>query len=140
MALREALRANSDAAHTLSLRMGVGHSDLAALDYLSTASGPVGTVELARRLGMRSASATVLVDRLEKAGHLVRHPHPEDRRRIALQVTSSARQDLLTALSPLTTAIDQLATGMQPEHAQAAAQFLRQAAQVFRTFAEIPLR
>jgi DNA-binding MarR family transcriptional regulator len=132
------LRANSDATHALSVKLGVGHSDLAALDYLSTAPGPVGTVELAHRLGMRSASATVLVDRLEKAGHLSRHRHPDDGRRIRLVVTPSARQNLLAALSPLTTAIDQLATSMQPEHAQAAAQFLRQATELFRSFADVP--
>jgi DNA-binding MarR family transcriptional regulator len=137
-ALREALQANSDAVHALAVRLGIGHSDLSALSYLAASPGGVGTVELGHRLGMRSASATVLVDRLEKAGHVARHPHPDDRRRISLAVTPAAQQELIAALAPLTGPVDELASQLSPEDARVAAQFLRDVARIFRAYAEEP--
>jgi len=136
LALREVLQANSDAVHALSVKLGIGHSDLSALSYLASSPEAVGPVELGHRLGMRSASATVLVDRLEKAGHVDRLPHPDDRRRIRLAVTATARQELLQALAPLTRPVDELAAQLRPEDARVAAQFLREVAQVFRAYAE----
>jgi DNA-binding MarR family transcriptional regulator len=138
LALREALQANADVVHALAGRLGVGHSDLSALDYLATAPESVGPVELGHRLGMRSASATVLVDRLEKAGHVARLPHPDDRRRVSLAVTASARQQLLAALAPLIRAVDERASQLSPEQAKAAVQFLRDVAEIFRSYAEEP--
>jgi DNA-binding MarR family transcriptional regulator len=135
-ALREALQANTDATHALAARLGIGLSDLSALDHLAGSPEGMGPVELGHRLGMRSASATVLVDRLEKAGHVARLPHPDDRRRISLAVTVTARHELLAALAPLTSAVDELASQLSPEHARVAAQFLRDVAQVFRAYAE----
>jgi len=137
-ALREALQANTDATHALAARLGIGLSDLSALDHLAGSPEGMGPVELGHRLGMRSASATVLVDRLEKAGHVARLPHPDDGRRISLAVTPTARQELLAALAPLTRAVDELASRLSPEDAQVAAQFLRDAAKVFRDYAREP--
>ena len=53
---------------------------------------PIGPVELSRRLHMTSASATVLVDRLEEAGHVVREPDPHDGRRRVVRPTAAGRQ------------------------------------------------
>lgn len=134
-ALRTTLQANADAEHALAVTLGIGHTDLSALDYLASSSGDVGTVELAHRLGMRSASATVLVDRLERAGHLVREPHPDDRRRVTLGVTDSARRELRQALAPLTRAIDDAAARMTPGESEAASRFLTDVAEALRAFA-----
>jgi DNA-binding MarR family transcriptional regulator len=49
-----------------------------------TAGGLGAAVEL------RSASVTALVDRLEKVGHLRRVRDPEDRRRVALEMSDAA--------------------------------------------------
>jgi DNA-binding MarR family transcriptional regulator len=42
---------------------------------------------------MRSASATVLVNRLESAGDVSRYPDPADGRRIVPRLTDSARTE-----------------------------------------------
>lgn len=42
--------------------------------------------ELGARVGMSRAAITALVDRMERAGAIVRRPDPEDRRRIYLDV------------------------------------------------------
>jgi len=48
---------------------------------------------LARELALSSASTTALVDRLARAGHAVRRPHPTDRRRAIVEPTDGARAE-----------------------------------------------
>jgi DNA-binding MarR family transcriptional regulator len=61
------VNANRVAARRLLGRLGIGDTDMTALEHLF-ANGPLGPVELGEKLGLRSASATALVDRLEAAG------------------------------------------------------------------------
>jgi DNA-binding MarR family transcriptional regulator len=101
--LREVLQAGRHMQSAMAARLGLRITDLQAIDHVVSAPEPIGTVELGERLGMRSASATVLVDRLVAAGHLVRRPHPADRRRITLAATSHAQQEVRRVLAPLLT-------------------------------------
>ena len=87
------LQAFTDASRELlnriARRQGLGTTDVTALYLLS--AGPMGVAELSVRLGIRTASTTVLVDRLAAAGHLRREPHPTDRRRTLVVLEESAR-------------------------------------------------
>lgn len=85
----------------LAARVGVGVTDLLALDYTTSAPSELGVVELGNLLKIRSASATVLVDRLVARGHLERAPHSTDGRRTSLHPTASAHRDVRAALEPL---------------------------------------
>lgn len=74
--------------------MDMGENELLVLRYLARAQlrvDLVTPVTLSRYLGITSASTTALLDRLEKSGHIVRTPHPRDRRSIV--ITSSAKSD-----------------------------------------------
>ncbi|TDC01683.1 MarR family transcriptional regulator, partial [Micromonospora fluostatini] len=106
-ALREVIRASGDIRAALARRLGIGPTDAAAIDHLVASPEPLGPVELGNRLGIRSASATTLVDRLVQAGHVERTPHPGDRRRVALQVTDHAFTEVVEALSPMLAGIEQ---------------------------------
>nr|WP_272919513.1 MarR family transcriptional regulator [Amycolatopsis rubida] len=66
-------------------------NDLTAIAILNH-HGPMGPVELGRRLGISGPSATTLVDRMEEAGYLARVRSDTDRRRVAVTVTDSARE------------------------------------------------
>ncbi len=59
----------------MARHLRLNETDLVAMDELVTSVAPIGPVELGHWLGFRSASATVMVDRLEAAGHLRRGPH-----------------------------------------------------------------
>ncbi|MGQ7296169.1 MarR family winged helix-turn-helix transcriptional regulator [Quadrisphaera sp. KR29] len=89
-----ALQAFSDASRELLARVAraqqLGTTDVTAL-YLLEGHGPLGVAELAERLGIRTASATVLVDRLAAAGHVRREPHATDRRRTLVVLQEQAR-------------------------------------------------
>ena len=96
---------------TLARHLGLSVSDFSALDHVaqSQESGrPIGPSELAQHLGMTTASATVLVDRLHKAGHLHRRPHADDRRRVLLEVAGTTRARIESHLAPVLDRVDQL--------------------------------
>ncbi|MFF4648360.1 MarR family winged helix-turn-helix transcriptional regulator [Streptomyces sp. NPDC001380] len=136
-ALRELLRANREAEHALARRLGMGATDLGALEHLIEGErlaegGGLGPVELGDRLGIRSASATALVDRLQAAGHVTRAPHPTDRRRQVVHTTAHARQELAGALQPLIDAVDGVVAALGPDERDAVARFLSGAAAAVR--------
>src|SRR3954453_14053370 len=72
---------------------GLNRTDVRALVAIMDAARR-GEALTAGRLGeavdLRSASVTALVDRLEKVGHVRRVRDPEDRRRVALEMSDSA--------------------------------------------------
>jgi DNA-binding MarR family transcriptional regulator len=84
---------------------------------------------------MASASATALVDRLERSGHVHRSPHPKDRRRQTISVTRESTDQTWEALRPLLADIDLAAAQLTPEEAVAVARFLRAAADAMRRYA-----
>ncbi|SCG41708.1 MarR family winged helix-turn-helix transcriptional regulator [Micromonospora halophytica] len=133
-ALREVLRAAGDTRGALARRLGIGTTDAAAIDHLISSPVPLGPVELGNRLGIRSASATTLVDRLVQAGHVERGPHPSDRRRLSLQVTERAYDEVLAALRPMLTGVEQAVARLTPEQAAATTAFLREVATVMREY------
>ncbi len=102
-ALREVLQAGRQMQSAMAAGLGLRLTDLQAIDHVVSAPEPIGTVELGERLGLRSASATALVDRLVAAGHLTRRPHPADGRRITLAATPHAQQEVRRVLAPLLT-------------------------------------
>lgn len=80
-------------------RMGVGVSELAALEHLE-AAGPMTPGQLGGRLSMSPGAVTALVDRLEGRGHVERLPNPEDRRSALLRQTEKGLSDSLEHLWP----------------------------------------
>ncbi|NGO13473.1 winged helix-turn-helix transcriptional regulator [Streptomyces sp. HC44] len=57
-------------------------TDLQCLNLLSLERGPVTTGRIAELTGLTTGSATRLVDRLERAGYVVRERDAADRRRV----------------------------------------------------------
>lgn len=95
MAALVRLRAAEKALAEASLRyMELGETDMRALHVLIVAGNrgtPATPGSLARALGISTASTTKLLDRLERAGHVRREPHPTDRRATVLAVEPSTR-------------------------------------------------
>lgn len=63
-------------------RIGLHPTDLQCLNLLTLEGGPVTTGRVAELTGLTTGSATRLVDRLERAGYVVRERDAEDRRRV----------------------------------------------------------
>ena len=47
---------------------------------------------IAAHLGISTAATTKLLDRLERRGHVKRHPHPSDRRALVIAVTPATKE------------------------------------------------
>jgi DNA-binding MarR family transcriptional regulator len=137
LALRELLALAHDVQLALARRLGLGATDVQALQHLAFGA-PMGTVDLAHALKIRSASATVLVDRLEAAGHVRRGPHPRDGRRVTLVVSEAARAEVRTALAPLVDALTRLTEDLDPAHAETVAHFLADTTEVLREYSAEP--
>ncbi|MEV0237696.1 MarR family transcriptional regulator [Nonomuraea sp. NPDC050786] len=73
-------------------RLQIHSTDLQCMGLLGLQSRPVSTGEIARLTGLTPGSATRMVDRLEKAGLVVRQPDPADRRRALVTLTPLARE------------------------------------------------
>lgn len=89
---QEAARALSDASNRY---MKLNESDMRAIRMIIHAQRQdqiVTPKDIAREVGISSASTTKLVDRLVAGGHLVRVPHPSDRRTTCIEVTEHTRQ------------------------------------------------
>ncbi|MEU1270295.1 MarR family transcriptional regulator [Streptomyces sp. NPDC005799] len=63
-------------------RIGLHPTDLQCLNLLTLEGGPVTTGRIAELTGLTTGSATRLVDRLERAGYVVRRRDAADRRKV----------------------------------------------------------
>jgi DNA-binding MarR family transcriptional regulator len=131
-AVREVLQAAAGANLVLARRLGLTLTDLTALDHL-LGGPPLGTGELAERLGMRSPSATAVLDRLETAGLVRRSHHPTDRRRVAVEVPAEGRARAEEALSALVAELDALVEPLTAAERALVAGHLRAVAGVLRS-------
>ena len=68
---------------------GLNRTDMRALDIVGLA-GPLAPTELARQLGFTTGGVTTVLDRLERAGYIIRRPASGDRRRIVVEATEAA--------------------------------------------------
>lgn len=120
----------------LAARVGVGVTDLLALDHTTSAPNELGVVELANLLKIRSASATVLVDRLVARGHLQRAPHSTDRRRTSLHPTATAHREVRAALEPLIRDISEITEELTEAEAQVVVRVLQRISTALSDFVD----
>ena len=129
-ALRELLDASAAVRPTVAERAGVTQTELVALEHLIRE--PLGPAEVARLLGVTSAAATGIVDRLEARGHVERRPHPTDRRRTELVITATAREEVLAHLLPMFRALAELDAALPEDERVVVHRYLRRATEAVR--------
>lgn len=109
--------------------MEMGDNDLRAMRFLSqsraTGRAPVAR-ELAELLRISTASVTALIDRLVRAGHVVREANPADRRSIVLRTTESGDERVRATLDWMHGAMMTAAERLDPAERQVVARFLRE--------------
>lgn len=113
IALRRLLATSGQIAPALSRRTGLSQTELSALEHIM--EEPVGPSELAQRVGVTTAAASGIVDRLVARGHAERQPHPTDRRRTAVVCTASGREEMMGHLMPMFIELGQLDAELSEE-------------------------
>ena len=99
LSCRELVRAIDLFDEAASAELGVGRSDLRALNLLE--DGPLTASALAQRLGLTRPAVTALVDRLVAAGFVERVAVPGDRRAMAVALRPATWEAFARVYLPL---------------------------------------
>ncbi|WP_285600346.1 MarR family transcriptional regulator [Kineosporia sp. NBRC 101731] len=110
-------------------QLGLTETELGALEHLSLTPSSPG--ELARLLHVSTAASTGVVDRLEGRGHVERRPHPTDRRRTEVHLTSSGRGAIERQLMPMLAGLSALDEGLSESERATVLKYLRGVVQAF---------
>lgn len=108
--------------------MGMGETDLLALRYLlrSAKAGEIMTPgKLAGLLKISTASTTILLDRLEKSGHVRRSPHPTDRRSSIVTATDGSDDEVRATLGRMHQNMVAAADSLSADEIQTISRFLQ---------------
>jgi DNA-binding MarR family transcriptional regulator len=118
--------------------LSVNPTDLSAMQHLIQ-EGPLTPSELATRLGVTTAASTLVVDRLVALGHVERHRHERDRRKIVVVPARASVNHAIDELLPVITGVARLVDDMSAADRQVVATFLAGVVEVYRAAAETPL-
>ena len=81
--------------------MALGETDMRAVHFLIVCEN-TGTLAtpgaIAQALEISTASTTKLLDRLQRAGHVRRAPHPSDRRALVIALEPATRRSAMRTL------------------------------------------
>ncbi len=128
--LRRLLDVAQQSGPAVARRANLTHTELTALEQLSRHAWGPG--DLARHLGVTSAAASGIVDRLATRGHVERVPHPEDGRRTQVVLTDSGRAEVLGHLMPMFHALDALDRSLDEEERAVVDRYLSAATEAIR--------
>lgn len=82
----------------LAERTGINHTDLMCLFFVRSADGKATPKAVSQHLGLTTGATAIMLNRLEAARFIERHPHPTDRRGVLISLGQAARESGLLAL------------------------------------------
>lgn len=97
-------------------QLKVSESEIAALQQLSEGSLTPG--ELGRRLQLTSGGMTALLHRLYARHHIVRRPHPTDRRSVIVSPDPAVLDNIRELFAPLVAEADSITARLAPRERQ----------------------
>jgi len=127
-ALRRYRQAERDMRARTRTSMKMGETDLAAIRYLlrqQQQEVPVSPGDLARHLGITSASTAVLITRLVRSGHMEKLRNPDDGRASLLTATVSSNYEVRATMAGMHARMIAIADGLSADDARVVVDFLR---------------
>ena len=101
--------------------------EMLAIGFLAQ-RGALAPAALGSLLDLSSAGVTALVQRMERAGLLIREQHPSDRRSVLVRLTPTFVERAERTLEPLVSELQRLAEEVPIDHRPALARFLSRVA------------
>ena len=87
--------------------LGINVTDMKCLDII-TLNGSATPTDLALHTGLSTGATTAMIDRLERAKLIERHPHPSDRRGTIVALSNQAKRKLPALFESLAKAMQVL--------------------------------
>jgi DNA-binding MarR family transcriptional regulator len=114
--------------HAVAQRLGLGPTDSQFMTLLDV-HGPLSPGRLAELSGLTSGTVTGVLDRLEKAGFVVRDRDPDDRRKVIVRRDEQAfAERLAPQYEPYDTYTREMLARRSPEELVAIRDFVRELA------------
>ncbi|EJM27426.1 MarR family winged helix-turn-helix transcriptional regulator [Pseudomonas sp. GM25] len=119
------------AAGQLGVALGINQTDVAALEHLIT-DGPLPPTELASRLSVTTAGITQVIDRLERAGHVVRERQLDDKRRVLVCPVPASVVQAYRHIAPMLNGLSAVLGALDDRDRAVIETFLGQVIEVYR--------
>ena len=108
---------------SLAKRLAIDAHGLEAMDNL-IALGPLTPTELAHRLDISTAAMTLVLNRLEDAGHIRRERHPNDGRKLLVIASEASADQAQNMVLPLVEGVEALIASMSASEREIASRFV----------------
>jgi DNA-binding MarR family transcriptional regulator len=128
--LRQLTQLSEQAGPAIARRAALTHNELRALELLM--DQPMGPGELGRVLGVSSAAASGIIDRLEARGHAERAAHASDRRRTSVTISAHGRAEVVGYLMPMFRELAALDASLSEDDRAVVDHFLTRAVRALR--------
>ena len=119
------------AAGNLGTALGINQTDVAALEHLIT-DGPLPPTELALRLSVTTAGITQVIDRLERAGHVIRERQLNDKRRVLVCPVPESVARAYRHIAPMLDGLSAVLGALDGQDRAVIEAFLGQVIEVYR--------
>lgn len=116
----------------LSNALGINQTDMALMEQLIT-HGPLSPNELAARLSVTTAGVTLVIDRLERAGHVTRVRQQDDKRRVLVHPVPASVAQTYRHIAPMLDGLDAVLGALSAHERATIEQFLQQVITVYQT-------
>jgi DNA-binding MarR family transcriptional regulator len=131
MLLRDILNLTTAFEDSVSTALSVNRRDFDAMQHLIQ-SGPLSPTDIAHRLGVTTAAATVIVDRLTAVGHVTRQPHPTDRRGVLVVPNPESVTQAMGRILPLIMGVDRALDDFGTAEQAAITEYLRRVVELYK--------
>ncbi|MGH9627030.1 MAG: MarR family winged helix-turn-helix transcriptional regulator [Bryobacteraceae bacterium] len=115
---------------------GLHKTDLESLDLIYLCGGACSAGELCKATGLTSGSTTALIDRLVKAGYVVREGDPNDRRRQIVRIVEEAIEPIKAVYAPMQAAMFKLWSSYDTEVLETISDFITRSTQLHSEYLE----
>lgn len=117
-------------------RLGLNPSDHKVADFLSLEAGPVTAGRLAELTGLTTGAITGVLDRLERAGFVVREHDPNDRRRIIVRLLPRRIPEVVELFEPIAARLEELCSKYTNEELSLILGFMMGSSELVRASAD----